>query len=307
MKKFIKKIAYLFGFMILGIVIAIGSGVRFDIPAEKLRSKYANENSKFIMLDGMMVHYRDEGAGFPLLLLHGAPSSLHTFDRLAADLSRQYRVIRLDLPGFGLTGPNAGGDYSLQWYLQFLESFLNELHVDACYAAGNSLGGRLAAELAHAGRVTKLVLISASGYPMSEEGLPAVKMARIPLLRPIVRNVTPRFFIAMNLRQAYGADQHIPEETVDRYYELLLRAGNRDTFIAMSNRTPEDISDHIKTLKIPTLILWGGADSIIPPSYADRFNRDIPGSSLIVYPGIGHLPQEVIPERIAADMRAFLQ
>ncbi len=142
---------------------------------------------------------------------------------------------------------------------------------------------------------------------MSEEGIPAVRMARSPLFRPLVRYVTPKYFVAMNLKQAFGPDQRIPEQTLDRYYELLLRAGNRDTFIAMSNREPEDITAHIKALRIPALILWGGTDSIIPPRYADRFNQDIPGSQLIIYPGIGHLPQEVIPERVATDMRAFLQ
>ena len=307
MKGSMKKLVYLFGFLVLGLLIAIASVTRLDIPVEKLKAKYANNQSKFIAMDGMQVHYRDEGTGFPLLLLHGSPSSLHTFDRLTAELSKQYRIIRLDLPGYGLTGPNLSGNYSLEWYLRFLEDFLRELHIDACHAAGNSFGGRLAAELAYDGRAKKLVLISASGYPMSDEGLPAVKMARSPLFRPLVRFVTPRFFIASNLKQAFGPDQTIPEETVDRYYELLLRAGNRDTFIAMSNRVPEDITNHIKALRIPTLILWGGTDSIIPPSYADRFNKDVPGSSLIVYPGIGHLPQEVIPERMAADMRAFLQ
>ncbi len=301
-----KKILYLLGFLILGILIVVGSGIRFDIPVEKLKAKYANAQSKFITLDEMQVHYRDEGAGFPLLLLHGAPSSLQTFDGLAAELSKQYRVIRLDLPGYGLTGPNPTGNYSLEWYLGFLQDFLNALHIDSCYAAGNSFGGRLAAELAYAGRVQKLVLISSDGYPLGSDGVPAIKMARNPLLRPIVRWVTPRFFAAMNLRQVFGPDQNIPEATVDRYYELFLREGNRDAFIATSNLAPEDSTGHIKTLKIPTLILWGGADSIIPPSYADRFNRDIEGSQLIVYPGIGHLPQEVIPEKIAADMRAFL-
>ncbi len=309
MKKFMKKLLYLLGFLILGIMIVIGSGVRLDIQVEQLKAKYTNSQSKFIALREMQVHYRDEGTGFPLLLLHGAPSSLQTFDQLTEELSKQYRVIRLDLPGYGLTGPNPTGNYSLEWYVQFLQDFLAALQIDACYAAGNSFGGRLAAELAYEkpDRVRKLVLVSASGYPMSEDGIPAVKMARSSWFRPLVRWVTPRYFVEMNLKQAFGPDQKIPRETVDRYYNLLVREGNRDTFIAMSNRKPEDISDHIKALRMPTLILWGGADTIIPPSYADRFNRDIPGSSLIVYPNIGHLPQEVIPERMATDMRAFLQ
>lgn len=305
-----KKAAYIFCSAAVIILVIIASGIRLDIPVEKLKAKYADEHSKFLAIDGLTVHYRDEGKGFPLVLLHPSPSSLHTFDRLTGELvKKHYRVIRLDLPGYGLTGPSASGDYSLQAYMRFLDSFLTALKVDSCCLAGNSFGGRLAVEYAYARpeRVKKLVLIAAAGYPLKEEGVLAVKMARTRLLRPIVRYATPRFFIAMNLRQAYGENQAVAAETVDRYYELMLRAGNRDTFIFMSNREPEDISVHVRQLHAPTLIVWGGRDSVIPPVYAEFFHRDIAGSRMIVYEGVGHLPQEAAPQRLADDIRAFLQ
>ncbi len=303
-----KKILYLLGLPLLAVFIVIGSGIRIDVPAEKLKAKYTNEQSRFITIDGLSIHYRDEGKGFPLVLLHPSPSSLHTFDRLTEKLAKQFRVIRLDLPGYGLTGPNATGDYSLQWYMRFFDSFLTALHVDSCHLAGNSFGGRLACEYAYEnpGRVKKLVLIAASGYPVKEDGVLAMKMARTPLLQPIVRYVTPRFFIAMNLKEVFGARYNAPAETVDRYYDFMLRAGNRDTFISMSNREAEDISGHIKSLRLPTLILWGSDDSIIPPRHAELFHQDIPGSRVIVYDGVGHIPQEVVPEKVATDIGKFL-
>ncbi len=302
-----KKTAYVLGTPILAFLILIASGIRPDIPMEKLKTKYANEHSRFIVIDGLSVHYRDEGQGMPLVLLHAAPSSLQTFDGVAAEFSSKYRVIRPDLPGYGLTGPNATNDYSLQWYTRFLDSFMNALHIDSCYMAGNSFGGRLAAELAYEQpvRVKKLVLIDSDGYPADDSGVLGIRMARTPLLRPIVRYVTPRFFIAMNLKEVF-ASRNVPAEIVDRYYDLLRRTGNRDTFIAMSNRQPEDVSDHIKSLKIPTLILWGKEDTVFPPRYAEYFHRDIAGSRVIIYDGVGHMPQEVIPEKMAADMREFL-
>lgn len=303
-----KKIYYLLGMLIGAVLIVIGSGIRFDIPAEKLKAKYANEHSKFVTIEGLSVHYRDEGKGFPLVLLHGAPSSLHSFDGLTPELSRKYRVIRLDLPGYGLTGPNAAGDYSLQFYMKFLDAFLSAVRVDSCYLAGQSFGGHLAGEFAyaHPERVKKLVLIAAGGYPLQDEGVLAVTMARNSLLRPVVRYVTPRFFIAINLKQAFGQDVKVSDETIDRYYDLLLREGNRETFIDMCNRKPEDISLHVKELRVPTLILWGRNDTVIPIEYAERFRRDIPGSRVIMYDGVGHVPQEVMPEKVAADMGAFL-
>jgi pimeloyl-ACP methyl ester carboxylesterase len=303
-----KKTVYLLGLLIFAILVVIASGIRPDVPVEKLKAKYTNAHSKFVTIDGLSAHYRDEGKGFPLVLLHGSPSSLHTFDRLTAELSKQYRVIRLDLPGYGLTGPDAAGDYSLEWYVRFLDSFLIALKVDSCYLAGHSFGGRLANEFAYKkkNRVKKLILIAASGYPLKDNDIPAVKMARNRLLRPIVRYVTPRYFIAMNVKEVYGPNEKVPEETIDRYYDLLLRAGNRDTFIAMCNREAEDISSHIKALRMPALVLWGSRDTAVPVQHAEFFQRDIPGSRLIVYDGVGHIPQEVIPDRVAADMRAFL-
>jgi pimeloyl-ACP methyl ester carboxylesterase len=303
-----KKIFYLMGLLIAVVLILIGSGIRPDVPVEKLKLKYANAQSKFVVIDGLSIHYRDEGQGFPLVLLHGAPSSLHSFDGLTAELSKKFRVIRLDLPGYGLTGPNPTGDYSLAFYMRFLDSFLTALHVGSCSIAGNSFGGHLASEFAyqHPSQVKKLVLIDASGYPLKDEGVLAVKMAQTPLLRPIVRYVTPKYFIAMNLKEAFGEKAPVPDEIIDRYYDLMRRSGNRDTFIVTSNHAPEDTPGHIKELRIPALILWGAADTIIPPVYAELFHRDIPGSRVIVYDGVGHIPQEVVPDKVAADMRAFL-
>jgi len=303
-----KKIVYLPGLLIFAVLIIIGSGIRFDVPVEKLKSKYANEHSKFVVVDRLSVHYRDEGKGFPLVLLHGSPSSLHTWDGTVTELSKRFRVIRLDLPGYGLTGPNSAHDYSLEWNIRFLDSFLTTIGIDSCYMVGHSFGGKLAAEYAYVNskRVKKLVLIGASGYPVKANDIAAVKMARNPFLRPIVRYVTPRFFIALNIREAFGQETKVSDATIDRYYDLLLRAGNRATFIAVCNREVEDISSHIKELRVPSLILWGNRDTIMPVGYAEYFHRDIPGSRVIVYDGVGHVPQECVPNKVAADMKAFL-
>jgi pimeloyl-ACP methyl ester carboxylesterase len=303
-----KKILYLVGIIILAGIIAVASMVRPDIPVEKLKAKYADGSSKFISIDGLSVHYRDEGKGFPIVLLHGAASSLQTWDVWVKDLSKDYRVIRLDLPGYGLTGPNAGKDYSMHWYVNFLDTFLDKINVKNCYLAGNSLGGHIAGEFAfeHKYSVKKLILIDSGGYPLEERGILAVKMARTPLLRPIVRYATPRFFVAMNLRQVYGPKEKISDEIIDTYYELLRREGNRETFIDVCNRKPEDSSSHIRAITIPALILWGSRDSTIPARHAELFHRDMPNSKVIVYDGAGHVPHEEIPEKTVSDVRTFL-
>ena len=135
----------------------------------------------------------------------------------------------------------------------------------------------------------------------------AFKMARNPLLRPIMRYVTPRSFVEKNVRQAYAVQNKVTESVIDRYYDLMLRAGNRETFIITCNQPREDLSQHIKALTVPTLVLWGSADGIIPLGTAERFHTDIAGSSIKLYEGAGHILQEEAPEKSAADVRVFLK
>lgn len=303
-----KKVLYLIVGIVIVAVIAMASLVRLDIPVTKLKAKYTNDHSKFIDIDGLSVHYQDEGTGLPIILLHGAASSLQTWYGWANKLSPHYRVIRLDLPGYGLTGPNAGKDYSMRWYANFLDAFMKKMSIKSCYLAGNSLGGHIAVDFSveHKDLVKKLILISSGGYPLDESGILAVKMARNPLLRPLVRYATPRFFVAMNIKQVYGDKERIADEVIDRYYELLLREGNRETFIMMENNKSEDSSAKIREVHIPTLILWGSRDKSVPVKFADIFHRDIQGSRLIVYDNVGHVPQEEIPEKTASDVLSFL-
>ncbi len=294
--------------IVLLLAAGIASLIRFDVPPEGLRAKYAAPPSKFVDIGGLQVHYRDEGQGPALVLLHGAASSLFTWDAWAADLSKNYRVIRYDLPGFGLTGPNATKDYSMAWHVRFLEAFLNKLNVPSCALAGNSFGGRIALEFAsaHPDRVKKLILVDAGGYPMPPRKILAMRLARMPVAGRVVEYMTPRFFVAMTIRQMYGDPSRLTDAVIDRYYDMILRAGNRETFRILS-RSVESVSTRkIQALAVPTLILWGAQDRTIPVSYAERFHRDIRGSRLIVYPGVGHGPMEEIPADTIRDTRVFL-
>ncbi len=293
--------------VLLLLAAGLASLIRFDIPAERLRAKYATPPSKFVDIGGLQVHYRDEGQGFPVVLLHGAGSSLFTWDAWAADLSRDYRVICYDLPGFGLTGPNATKDYSMAWHSRFLDAFLDKLNVPACYLAGNSFGGRIAVGFAagHPERVKKLILIDASGYPAPHDKVLALRLARMPVIGPILGHLTPRFFVAMTIRQTYGDPRRLTDALIDRYDDMILREGNRETFGILARAIPNSRAQ-IQAIAVPTLILWGSEDRTIPVSFAERFHRDIRNSRLIVYRGAGHMPMEEIPAQTIRDTRAFL-
>lgn len=292
----------------IALVAAVAALVRPDIPPEELKSRYAPPPSRFITVQGMEIHYRDEGKGFPVVLIHGIASSLHTWEAWASVLDKRYRVVRMDLPGFGLTGPRADGDYRAESFALFMDEFLKELGIGKCHMAGHSMGGEIAWYYAvtRPGRVERLILIDAAGYPQENKITP-LALARIPLANDILRRITPRFLIARSLKTVYGDPSKITEGLIDRHYYLMLRKGNRQAMIDRTKASMEsDYSAFIKKISLPVLILWGERDGWIPLEHGYRFNRDIPGSLFKKYPGAGHAPMEEMPAETVRDAVDFL-
>jgi pimeloyl-ACP methyl ester carboxylesterase len=171
MKKFLKFFLYTLAGILLVCAIAIWVLYQPDIPVSTLQEKYTNEASQFVEINGMQVHYRNEGNtadSIPLVLLHGTGASLHTWDACTAEWIKEHRVIRMDMPAFGLTGPAADNNYSIDAYVDFLHQLLQKLNVQQCFLAGNSLGGEIAFSYsaAYPNEVQKLILIDPAGYPV---------------------------------------------------------------------------------------------------------------------------------------------
>ena len=285
---------------------------RPDVPASELEARYADAASRFVEIDGLRIHFKDEGAGPTLLLLHGTASSLHTWDGWASELGGDFRLLRLDLPGFGLTGPDPLRDYSIARRLEVLAAFLDRLGVGECAVAGNSLGGHIAWQLAarRPERVGRLVLIDPAGYPEEAQGdrFAILDLGRVPGLRRLLARLTPRFLVAAGVRQAYGNPALLAPEVVDRYYRLLLREGNRGALLdSLAGEGAERDHRPLATITQPALVMWGREDRLIPVALAERFHRDLPRSELKIYDGVGHMAMEEIPARSARDARAFLQ
>jgi pimeloyl-ACP methyl ester carboxylesterase len=287
-----------------------------DEPVDELKSRWAKPPSRFIEVNGLQVHVRDEGPHddpAPIVLLHGTSSSLHTWQGWAMALREKRRVIRFDLPGFGLTGPNIEGDYSNEADVTFVRAVLNKLEVQRCVLVGNSLGGQIAwlfaAKLPE--RVERLILVDASGYPPEAMTTPqavplGLRLARMPWLRQLAGYTLPRGLVEKSLRELYGDPAKVTPELVDLYSEMALRQGNRQALGRRSDqRTAPDLS-LLRRIKAPTLILWGGQDRLLPPELGRRFERDIPGAKLVVFDDLGHLPHEEDPERTVAEVRRFL-
>jgi pimeloyl-ACP methyl ester carboxylesterase len=288
-----------------------------DRTVESLVARWAPPPSDFMVVKGQLVHYRDVGPRedpAPLVLVHGTGASLHTWEGWVEALRQDKRVVTFDLPGFGLTGPFTGAyapdDYHADALARFTLDFLDALHVRRFAIGGNSLGGEVAWRVATLApeRVDRLVLVDASGYAFEPEHIPiGFQFARAPLVNKIGEVLTPRVLIEDSIRDVYGDPSRVTPALVDRYFELTLREGNRR---ALSERLREISTDlapeRIKTLRVPTLILWGERDRLIPPVNAQSFRRDIAGSRLVVLPGLGHVPQEEDPQASVAPVRQFL-
>ena len=308
------------------LVLALPAAVlvlrRPELPAAELEARYATPPSRFLVLRdaalfgpaGLRVHYRDEGPrGAPVLLLvHGSGASLFTWEGWARALAQDFRVVSLDLPGHGLTGPHPLGRYGVDDHVAVLEALRAALGLERVHLAGNSLGGHVAWRyaLAHPGRVERLVLVDAAGYPR-EEGPPlAFRLAALPVLGPLLLELSPRAVVARSVREVYGDPSRVTDALVDRYDALLSREGNRRATLARARDmgAPDDGRwRELPRLRAPTLVLWGGRDTWILPRYGERFARDIPGARLVTFPALGHVPMEEDPAATAEVVRAFLR
>lgn len=313
-----KRVVQISVSLVLLLLTSLAAAVAWNWAPDRsladLKPRWALPPSEFLAIDGMLVHLRDQGPRddpAPIVLLHGTSASLHTWEGWVTSLQAKRRVISLDLPGFGLTGPFPDGDYRMSHYSAFLAHVLDQLQVPRAVVAGNSFGGQLAWQFAldHPQRVERLVLVDSAGYPRNATSIPiGFRLAQIPALAPLMANLLPRQMIEASIRNVYGDPSKVSDELIDRYYELTLRAGNRE---ALRQRFIQAEAGQgftrIAELKVPTLIIWGGRDELIPPDNAERFKRDIQGSRLVLFDDLGHVPQEEDPARTVAVLMGFLE
>jgi pimeloyl-ACP methyl ester carboxylesterase len=286
-----------------------------DIPAAELNSRYASPASRFVEIaPGFTVHLRDEGnpAGPALFLIHGSNASLHSWEPWVARLRDRFRLVSLDLQGHGLTGPHPAACYTRGCMAETVEAVRRHLGIESLAIAGNSMGGgvALAYALAHPERTAALILVASSGAPVRNDGGPPLgfRIAQTAVLRDLAAEITPRAMIERTLDRSVSVKEVASAEAATRYWELLRHPGNRDATLDRFATPREPLTPQaLKSLAaIPTLILWGEEDALLPVSGALWFAAHIPGAAKIVYPGIGHLPQEEAPDRSAADVAAFL-
>ena len=310
MKPFVKVLGLFFGLLLLVLFIVCER----DRPVKELIPIYANSSSQFMSILGMQVHYRDQGVqsdSVPLILLHGMSSSLNTWDSVVFYLANHRRVINLDLPGFGLTGPSPENMYNFDYYNKFIDSFTRRLQLTKFTLVGNSMGGSIAWNYAlfNPAVVDKLVLIDAVGYPKrGESGSLGFKIASTPVINNILLFATPKALVRKSLETIYFDQSRVTDAQVERFHDMAIREGNRAAALLIFKGSfgTSQFKGKIKEIKTPTLVLWGEKDNLISVENAYQFNQDIKGSKLEVYPNVGHVPMEEVPERVAKSILDFI-
>jgi pimeloyl-ACP methyl ester carboxylesterase len=313
MLRFIK---WLFILLLAALAALFFWGYAPDTDAAQMERKYGSAASRFAKLEpGLRVHYRDEGKqdGPVLVLIHGSNASLHTWEQWVGILGKDYRIISLDLPGHGLTGNNPAGVYDSASYVRVVDRLLTKLNVDKAVIGGNSMGGGVswAYALEHPERVEALLLVDASGQPYARSGKTPLgfRLMRMPVIKEAARFIAPRSIFESSVKTSMSVQSEIDDKLIDRYWELNRYPGNRNATMQRFSNSKSMVpgtKERLSTIKVPVLILWGAEDNLIPVTAAKWFAEAMPQAKLIIYPNVGHIPMEEIPQKSANDVKIWL-
>lgn len=295
-------------------VLLLGGGIWLynpDLPRATLEGRWAPPPSQFMEASGVRFHLRDTGPreGPAVLLIHGFGSSLHTWEAWAPLLEDRFRVVSLDLPGFGLTGPDPTGDYTDERSVALLAALMDRLGIGEAAVVGSSMGGRIAWRFAAAEpkRVSKLVLMAPDGFASLGREYDRVP-ERLPWLMRLLPYTAPKPLLRRTMQNAYAVPGVLTDAVVDRYHAMLLAPGVRRAILDRVLQTrlvpPEPI---LANIQVPVLLLWGERDGAVPASHAPDYERALPDARTVILPGVGHVPMEEAPEASAQALRAFLE
>ena len=280
-----------------------------DLERAELEKRYFSSSPQIIDVDGLKVYYKETGPqGAPaLLLLHGFGSSLQAWDDWSLKLEQKYRVIRLDLPGFGLTGASPANDYSEEKDLAILTHFADKLGLEKFSVVGHSMGGKMAWSLAASQpeRVQALVLMAPDGFPETKDI--GTKPYEVPAIMGLIKFVLPKYLVRKSIEPAFVQADALNDALVNRYFDMLRAPGVRGAILERSNQTIyTDPVPRLKAIKAPTLLIWGEQDQMIPSTNAQSYANVLSNSTTVLIPKLGHLLQEEQPEKGLTAVIQFL-
>jgi len=274
-------------------------------PETSLQNTSADQ---FSNVDGLNIRYKIEGkAGYPVLvLLHGFTSSLESWDGLTAALKDEYQIVRFDLPGHGLTGADPQNRYSHKDFVDAVHGLIGALDITKPVLVGNSMGGNTAWRYAatYPNEIDKLVLVDASGFALnglSDEPLPLSPMLESYFLKPT------KFAVNYGLKTQYTDVKNIPDGRADEILKMMMLPENGEAFVEIYKVfTLPDPTEKLANITVPTLIIWGEKDNVVPPSHAKLFDAVLPNSQIAIIENSGHVPHEEKPQETAKIITTFL-
>ena len=281
-----------------------------DLARERLLQSYARAGTAQLMVGAQPYFIQDTGPrdAPTLVLLHGFGASLQTWDAWSQALETQWRVVRIDLPAFGLTGPAVNNDYSDEADVARLLALLDHLGLQRVAVGGHSMGGRIAWNFAaaHPERVSHLVLVAPDGFPdprstteFTYQVSPWLGLMKLSL---------PAWALKMGVAPAYGDEKLLTVDTMRRYQDMMRAPGVRTALIErMRQSRNSDPVPRLQSLKMPILLVWGDKDAFIPISNAQDYLNAIPHAVLATIPLAGHVVHEEAPQPSVQAVKAFLQ
>lgn len=282
-----------------------------NIPVAELERRYTNEASEFVKINGYRIHYRDEGQGEPIVLVHGDFSSLHTWDHWASALKDRHRVIRLDLPGYGLTGaPKDPMAFDRASIAATFAEFIERLKLNSFSLVGHSLGAEIAAEYAamNSNRINSLVLVAPTGFPREVDW--TTQLLTTDFMAAVTNYIQAPSVLGGHINDAYGDPDRLSKEDGNRYMHMSMRPGSQRMYTKtrqfMRERAEGAEPKGFDRIQAPTLLMWGGADSVTPPGHADLWAAEVNNSAVVLYEEAGHMPMEEFPEQTLAAAQKFL-
>ena len=275
----------------------------FLIAITLLVASIANaQTSKEVLVFGQKIHYLEAGTGPTVILLHGLGGSTQVWQFNIAALAEKYHVVVPDQIGFGKSDKPLV-NYRIRTYVDFLDQFCKQLKIDRATLVGNSMGGWIAAMFTASfpDRVDKLVLVDAAGYAPPKDLDTRTFFGLNPTTREGMKVLVAKVFY----NKAFQTDAAIDQAIAAR-----LAAGDGYTINSLTEsiiRGEDFLDDVVKTIKRPTLIIWGRQDGLVPLPEGERFNKDIAGSKMIVFDECGHVPNVEKPAEFNAAVLKFLE
>ena len=259
------------------------------------------QTSKEVLVFGQKIHYIEAGSGPTVILLHGLGGSTQVWQFNIAALAEKYRVVVPDQIGFGKSDKPLV-NYRIRTYVDFLDQFCKQLKIERATLVGSSMGGWIAAifTAAFPDRVDKLVLVDAAGYMPPKDLDTRIFFGLNPTTREGMKILVSKVFYNKIFQTDAAIDQAIAAR---------LAAGDGYTINSITEsiiRGEDFLDDIVKTIKRPTLLIWGRQDGLVPLTEGERFNKDIAGSKIIVIDQCGHAPNVEKPAEFNAALLKFL-